>query len=149
MSVNTFRQNWTRLEAILFPNLNVDYTAVMGPEATWPNMSAANFVAMMSASNQLGNPLITTQHLIGASSWQRVSSKKISGSHQLRAAHVRYATDMAGNRSVDVLVTANSHAIVKHLYSQDEFGVWKLAGIQPCVLFNEGNLSAIFDIGIP
>ncbi|KAH6629154.1 Scytalone dehydratase [Boeremia exigua] len=138
-------KNWTQLESILLPNLNVDYRAVMGPEAAWPNMTAAEFVAMMSAPGQLGNPLIATQHLLGGSSWQRVNNTTIIGSYQMRAAHVRYAADNEGLRSSSVVVSANSHAIVKHTYGLDLDGAWKLAGIQPSVLFDEGNLSAIFD----
>ncbi|PSN73804.1 NTF2-like protein, partial [Corynespora cassiicola Philippines] len=140
-------QDWARLELILLSELNIDYTAVMGPGMEWPRMSAADFVAMMSRADQLGNPLVSTQHLLGGSSWQRTGTTEITGVHQIRAAHIRYAADQSGNKSESILGIAHSHAVVEHLYRKDGNETWKLAGVRPTVLFNEGNLSAIFDVG--
>ncbi|PWY66773.1 NTF2-like protein [Aspergillus heteromorphus CBS 117.55] len=45
-------------------------------------MSAATFVDMISRSGFLGDPLLRTQHLIGATKWRKVDDHRIEGCHQ-------------------------------------------------------------------
>ncbi|KAL8828529.1 MAG: hypothetical protein Q9191_002539 [Dirinaria sp. TL-2023a] len=79
----------------------------------------------MSRIGLLGDPLIQTQHLIGASKWQKVHDNFAIGHHQLRAAHQRYA-DPDRNH---VQTKGYGYAFVQHFYSRIE-GVWKLAGLK-------------------
>lgn len=59
----------------------------------WEAMPAQAFIKMMSDSGFLGDPLVKTQHLLGATKWERVSDTKVVGHHQLRAAHNHF-TDL-------------------------------------------------------
>ncbi|KAJ5660922.1 Scytalone dehydratase [Penicillium longicatenatum] len=53
-------------------------------------MSIDDFVAKMSDPKFLGDSCLRTQHLIGATWWERVSETEVIGRHQVRAAHVRF-----------------------------------------------------------
>lgn len=117
----------------------------MGDGKEWPRMPAQEFIAMMSRTDELGNPLIATQHLLGGSSWERISECNISGTHQLRAAHIRYEADESGNRSEKAISAVHGHATIKHFYRKGADGAWKLAGLEPSVLFNEGDFSVVFN----
>jgi scytalone dehydratase len=116
----------------------------MGPGKSWPDMPAAEFVEMMSSPSQLGNPLIATQHLIGGSTWQRISETEIKGTHQLRAAHQRYQADPNGGRSREVVAKGHGHAKVVHFYKKEEDEKWKLTGLRPEVYFDEFSIAEVF-----
>src|SRR5690348_4693420 len=96
------------------------------------NMPAEEVVSMMSAPEFLGDPLVRTQHLMGASKYERVSDTEIVGHHQIRAAHQRYTTI----DHHEVAAKGHGHAVVKHWYKKID-GVWKLAGIAPNIYWNE------------
>ncbi len=95
-------------------------------------MPASDFVGILSHIGFVGDPLVHTQHHIGASKWQKISSEEVIGHHQLRAAHQRYT-------NLDLNVVENKghgHAMVKHYYRKVN-GEWKLAGLRPAVRWNE------------
>ena len=145
-------QDWALLSSIILPTLHIDYRSVMGPTYLFPSMPSASYIAMMSNPATLGNPLVGTQHLLGASTFERNErdGEEIVGTWQLRAHHVRFAAsklgldDGDGGRGREVLATATGSAVIKHFYRRDERGQWKLAGLQPTVLFDEGDLKALF-----
>jgi len=117
--------------------LQVDYTEVNGHK--WDSMPAEDFVGIMSHIGFVGDPLVHTQHHIGASKWQKISEDEVIGHHQLRAAHQRYT-------SRDLRVVENKghgHAMVKHVYRKVG-GEWKLAGLRPTVRWNEFEFEKIF-----
>ncbi|MCJ1479891.1 hypothetical protein MMC06_000045 [Schaereria dolodes] len=102
-------------------------------------MPAEEFVAMMSQPGFLGDPLIHTQHHIGASKWEKLSDDDAVGYHQLRAAHQRYT-------SLDMKTVENKghgHAMIKHVYKRVN-GEWKFAGLRPTVRWNEFEFEKIF-----
>ncbi|KAF4464052.1 scytalone dehydratase [Fusarium albosuccineum] len=98
----------------------VDYIVVTGQK--WDLMPAKEFVAMVSDQGFLGDPLVDTQHFIGASKYQLLSENLAEGTHQLRAAHQRYT----GPDKKTVEAKGHAHAVVRHTYKKIQ-GEWKLA----------------------
>ncbi len=105
----------------------------------WDSMSAESFVKMVSSDGFLGDPLIKTQHLLGATEWKRVSETEVVGHHQLRAAHLRFT----GPDMQRVDRRGHSHATNEHFYKKID-DVWKFAGLRPTVRFNEYDFERIF-----
>ncbi|QLI71127.1 Scytalone dehydratase-like protein Arp1 [Metarhizium brunneum] len=130
-------KDWARLRAILAPALYVDYTKI-GKEK-WDAMSADDFMAMVSNDDFLGDPCVKTQHLIGATYWERVSESKVIGHHQLRAAHQVYTSPDLKT----VKLRGHSHATNEHYYVKSN-GVWKFAGLKPEVRWNEYKFEEVF-----
>jgi len=102
-------------------------------------MDAEDFIAMISDPGFLGDPLLKTQHLLGATEWIKVSDTEIIGHHQLRAAHLRY-TDP--DHKVEEK-RGHSHATNKHYYHKVN-GAWKFAGLKPYICWNEYDFETIF-----
>ena len=109
-----------------FNDLQVDYTDINGHK--WESMPADDFVRIMAQMGFVGDPLVHTQHHIGASKWEKLSEEEVVGHHQLRAAHQRYTS---GNPR-EVEGKGSGHAVVRHFYRKID-GVWKLAGLKPTV----------------
>ena len=104
-------------------------------------MSVDDFLAFVSSPHFLGDPLIHTQHLLGASKFETTGEDEVLGSWQIRAAHQRY--DATGQ----VECNGHGHAMIEHWYRKvpEKAGkVWKLAGVKPHVRWNEGNFERIF-----
>jgi scytalone dehydratase len=123
----------------------------MGPEYLFPSMLATDYISMMKDPKKLGNPLVTTQHFLGTPSFARTSGAEITGTYQLRAHHIRFdldgESDDVKRRGRQVLASATGHAIIKHFYRKTEGkGEWKLAGLQPRVLYDEGDLKTLFEM---
>lgn len=94
---------------------------------------------MVTDGDFLGDPTIKTQHLLGATWWEKVSDDFVIGHHQLRAAHQVY-TDASLSK---VKLVGHSHATNEHYYRKVD-GVWKFAGLKPTVRFNEGRFEDVF-----
>lgn len=105
----------------------------------WDAMPAEEFVAMVSSHGFVGDPLVDTQHFIGASKFQKVSDEESIGDHQLRAAHQRYT----GSDKKEVEAKGHGHARIRHYYKKID-GEWKLAGLKPTVRWNEYDFEKIF-----
>lgn len=105
----------------------------------WDSMPAESFLKMVSSDGFLGDPLVKTQHLLGATEWERVSEREVIGHHQLRAAHLRFT----GPDMQRVDRRGHSHATNEHFYKKVD-GVWKFAGLRPTVRFNEFDFEKIF-----
>ncbi|KAJ4247097.1 Pituitary homeobox 2 [Fusarium torreyae] len=119
-------KDWHRLRKILAPEVVVDNSAVMGTARE--TMSAEDFMLRMSDKNLLGNPLVSTQHFIGASKYEQLSETLATGLHQIRAAHQRYT----GPDKNAVEAKGHGHATMLHTYRKIE-GEWKIAGVKPTV----------------
>lgn len=150
-------QDWVRLRSIVAPKLlvrsrlqclidrerpltmllKIDYTHVSNKK--WDSMPAEDFIAMMSEPGFLGDPLLKTQHLLGATEWVKISEDTIIGHHQLRAAHLRFT---APDHKVEEK-RGHSHATNEHYYKKVD-GVWKFAGLKPYVRWNEYDFESIF-----
>lgn len=102
-------------------------------------MSVDSFLAMVSSPGFLGDPCIKTQHLLGATWWERISETEIVGHHQLRAAHLR----LTGPDLQRVSRRGHSHPTNEHYYKKVD-GKWKFAGLKPTVRWNEHDFEKVF-----
>ncbi|KAF7117488.1 hypothetical protein CNMCM5793_006470 [Aspergillus hiratsukae] len=130
-------KDWDRLRGIIAPTLTVDYTQI--GLRKWNDMSAEDYMAMVTDIDFLGDPTIKTQHLLGESWWERISDTEVIGHHQLRAAHQVY-TDSSLQT---VKLKGHGHATNEHYYRKVD-GVWKFAGLKPTVRWNEYQFEDVF-----
>ncbi|KAK2757220.1 hypothetical protein FQN54_004734 [Arachnomyces sp. PD_36] len=130
-------KDWDRLRSICAPTLMVDYSALGFP--VFPRMEPEEFIHMIGSPNLLGDPLVRTQHLLGAVKFQSLPDNEILSVHQIRAAHQRYAdTDLA-----DVTYRGHGYGSVNLWYKKiDE--VWKLSGVRPQIYWSELDFDKIF-----
>ena len=94
---------------------------------------------MICAPHLIGDPLVRTQHLLGARTDEWISETEVTTIHQIRAAHQRY---------VDLDLTKVAHkghglGTVKHWFKKID-GVWKLSGIRPEMYWTEYDFPKIF-----
>ena len=102
-------------------------------------MPADHFASFMFHPGFVGDPLVSTQHLLGASKFTQVSADEVQACHQIRAAHQRYT----GADKQTVENKGHGHAMIRHKYSRID-GVWKFAGLRPEVRWNEFAFDKIF-----
>lgn len=105
-------------------------------------MPAADYVAMASHPHVLGDPLLKTQHFIGASKWEKISDTEAIGWHQLRVPYQRYTDDS----KMEVSVEGHAHDSNQHWYRKVE-GVWKFAGLAVEIRWAEFDLDQVFASG--
>jgi scytalone dehydratase len=105
-------------------------------------MPAKDFITMASDPHVLGNPLLKTQHFVGASKWVKISDTEITGYHQMRVAHQRYAD----KGLKEVAVKGHAHGKSTIWYQKVE-GVWKFAGVEPDIRWSEYDHDKIFEHG--
>jgi scytalone dehydratase len=103
------------------------------------DVSRDDFVGMVSNEKFVGDPLVDTQHLVGASRFIQVSENEIQGFHQLRAAHQRYTSP----EKKQVEAKGHGHALIRHDYEKID-GKWLLAGLRPTVRWNEYDFGKVF-----
>jgi scytalone dehydratase len=119
----------------------VDYRSFLNK--LWEAMPAEAFVAMASDPKVLGDPRLKTQHLIGgASKWVKVSETEITGCHQMRVAHQKYADE----KLTEVTARVDAHGRASIFYRKVN-GVWKFAGIEPGIRWSTGNHEELFQDG--
>lgn len=94
---------------------------------------------MVSDEGFVGDPLVDTQHFIGASKFERLSDIEVVGYHQLRAAHQRYKN----LDKEEVEAKGHGHAVIRHSYKNID-GKWRLAGLKPTVRWNEFDFRRVF-----
>lgn len=122
----------------------IDYSAFLNK--SWDALAAAEFVAMASDPRVLGNPRLQTQHLVGgASRWTRTGDAAMTGEHQMRVAHQKYADDARR----EVALKGHAHGSATVWYRRVD-GVWKFAGIRPNIRWAEYDHDKIFadDAGV-
>ena len=105
-------------------------------------MPADEYVAMASDPHVLGDPLLKTQHFIGASKWEKVSDTEVVGWHQLRVPHQRY-TDESRK---EVAVKGHAHGSNQHWYRKVD-GAWKFAGLAVEIRWGEFEFDKVFARG--
>jgi scytalone dehydratase len=98
----------------------------------WEDMPANQFLGMASDAKFLGNQRLKTQHFVGATKWEQTSNTEITGYHQFRVAHQKYADDQL----TEVAVKGHAHGKGTIWYRKID-GVWKFAGIQPDIRWSE------------
>ena len=116
-------------------------------------MPAADFVAMVSRDTVLGDPLLKTQHFVGATTWRRVAADEVVAWHQLRVPHQRYRDVVGGGGAGageglrrEVVVKGHAHSTNKHWYRRVG-GEWKLAGLAPDIRWFEYDFDKVFESG--
>jgi scytalone dehydratase len=105
-------------------------------------MPAEEFVGMASDPKVLGNPLLMTQHFIGASRWEKVSDDEVMGYHQLRVPHQRYTDETRQH----IAIKGHAHSHNTHWYKKVD-GVWKFAGLCPNIRWGEYDWDRVFEAG--
>ncbi|KAK1720440.1 Scytalone dehydratase [Colletotrichum acutatum] len=128
-------KDWDRLRKCIAPTLRIDYPFL---NKIWEAMPAEDYVAMMSSTPMLGSPLLKTQHLVGASRWEKISETEVVGYHQLRVPHQKYTDETFKH----VAVKGHAHSSNKHWYKKVD-GVWKFAGLSPKMLMTEYDFAAV------
>ncbi|KAI1810483.1 putative scytalone dehydratase [Poronia punctata] len=123
-------KDWDRLAKCIAPVLHIDYRSFMGKE--WEEMPASEFLAMASDEKFLGNKRIKTQHFVGATKWEQQKTEIITGYHQMRVAHQKYADD----ELTEVAVKGHAHGKATITYRKVD-GVWKFAGLMPDIRWSE------------
>ncbi|KAK7973539.1 NAD(P)-binding protein [Apiospora saccharicola] len=131
------RKDWVRLRNCLAPELQIDYSAFLNKR--WNDMPADEFVAMISSPQVLGNALLKTQHLVGASKWEAVGPDEVVGVHQTRSAHQRYTDPTIA----EVAVKGHAHSTCTLRYKKLG-GEWKFAGLRPDFRWAEGDFDQVF-----
>ena len=102
-------------------------------------MPADGFLEMAMNPKFLGNKLIKTQHLVGASKWEKTGPNEITGHHQMRVAHQKYSDEAL----TKVAVKGHAHGTGTIWYRKVD-GVWKFAGVQPNIRWSEYDHDKIF-----
>ena len=120
--------------------MRIDYRSFLNK--IWEALPADDYVKMASDRHVLGDPLLKTQHFIGASKWEKVSDSEAVGWHQLRVPHQRYADE---SKTV-IAVKGHAHGTNQHWYRKVN-GVWKFAGLAPEIKWGEYDFDKIFESG--
>lgn len=108
-------------------------------------MTAEAFLAMMSSPGFLGDPLIRTQHFIGATKWRKFGSDRIEGYHQIRSTHHRFDTVPVGDNAEGQTapVAAKAHVLATITYVSVN-GEWKWGGIKTDIRWHDGRFVDVF-----
>ena len=93
-------------------------------------MAVTEYLRIVASSDGLGDLDLKTQHLLGATRWERVSETEVIGHHQIQMALQK------GQRS------GSSHATYEHYYKRIGED-WKLAGVKPRVWWSKGGLGGV------
>lgn len=133
-------KNWDRLRACIAPTMRIDYRSFLNK--LWEAMPAEEYIAMASSPEVLGDPLLKTQHFIGASKWEKVSDTEVIGWHQLRVPHQRYTDDT----KTEIAVKGHAHGTNQHWYKKID-GRWKFAGLAPEIKWGEFDWDQMFANG--
>ena len=103
-------------------------------------MPADDYMATVWNPNFLGDPCTITQHLVGATYYEKISVKETIGRHQSRAAHQIYAVP----DSKEFKFKGHAHASNMHYHLKID-GVWKLSGIEATILWSEYDLWSVWN----
>lgn len=105
----------------------------------WEAMPAEEYIGVISSPNFLGNTRLKTQHFVGATKWIQNDVNEITGYHQMRVAHQKYADDES--KEVEVKGHAYGKSIIR--YKRVNM-LWKFAGITPDIRWSEYDYDKIF-----
>ena len=120
--------------------MRVDYRSFLNK--LWEALPADEYVAMASDPHVLGDPLLKTQHFVGASRWEKVSDTEVIGWHQLRVPHQKYTDET----KTQVAVKGHAHSTNQHWYKKVD-GKWKFAGLAVDIRWGEYDFDKVFASG--
>ncbi|KAJ5652605.1 NTF2-like protein [Penicillium longicatenatum] len=128
---------WSHLQSLFAPEISIDYKSVGGPQVS--SIPSKVFVQGLSTPAQLGNPGVTTQHLIGACRWSELSKTRIQVKFQIRAAHWKVSDENDGKERA----YANGYGLDTMEFELGEEG-WKIVLIAVEARWIEGDFKNIF-----
>ncbi|MCJ1371117.1 hypothetical protein MMC20_002332 [Loxospora ochrophaea] len=114
-------KDWSRLASILAPTLSINYAKVTNTLSS--SLPAASFLAMMSSPLFLGDPLVDSQHMLGAAKYRKVppslkgGDEVIMGTHQSRAAHVRWKDES----KKEVVAKGHGHGCIEVRWNEGDW----------------------------
>lgn len=126
-------KDWECLRRILAPKVRLDFRSLMGE--LLENLSPDDYTAILSDLKLLGSRKLKTQHLLGASKWERLDDGSVLVAYQIRVAHQRYTDDSL----TEVAKKGHAHGVTRHWYRKID-GAWKLEGVAPNLNFAEYDL---------
>ncbi|KAF2189041.1 NTF2-like protein [Zopfia rhizophila CBS 207.26] len=132
-------RQFDRLEAILAPEVTLDYSEALGQRPV--TMRKSDFMKLSSNPNQLGG-LVGCIHHIGGSKYDRTGPDTVTGYHQVRTEYKRYKTQ----EKKEVEAEGHGLTLMVHWYKKID-GAWELTGTKPEVRMNEFNFEKIFTKG--
>ncbi|KAH0288254.1 NTF2-like protein [Aureobasidium namibiae CBS 147.97] len=128
-------KDWALLRSICAPTVQWLYNS-LNAQFVDKQMTIDEYVEEMSAMTGLGDPRLSTQHLLGAVVFEEVvfnGQCYIVGDWQAQASHRR----ILANGEVRVW---DGFSYVRHYYARDVNHKWQLAGVQPhTVLISDGH----------
>jgi scytalone dehydratase len=106
-------------------------------------MSPDDWIKYCSDPRFLGGKRMSTQHLLGAAKFIKISDTEITAHYQVRAAHVRWKDDA---RTKEGFKGHGHGELVQHYKKLD--GIWKLAGWKPSSFWDEHEFSKVVEFGL-
>jgi scytalone dehydratase len=103
-------------------------------------MPAQEFLGMAFNERFLGNLRLKTQQFVGATKWVQHGEDGITGYHQMRVAHQKYAD----NDLKEVAVKGHAHGKATIWYRKVD-GDWRFAGIQPDIRWSKYDHDKIWE----
>jgi scytalone dehydratase len=119
----------------------IDYTVVTGD--VFVDMSPDDWIKYCSDPRFLGGKRMSTQHLIGAGKYIKVSDTEITAHYQIRAAHLRWKDEA---RTQEGLRGHGHGELIQHYQKID--GVWRLAGWKPSSFWDEHEFQELVKFGL-
>lgn len=107
------------------------------------NATPDNWIKFCSNTKFLGDPLLSTQHLLGGSTLVKISDTEVTAHYQIRAAHIRWADS---TQKMEV-VKGHGHGEMIFDFIKIE-GVWKLSGFRPGMGWNEYKFPELIQMGL-
>lgn len=105
----------------------MDYTDLTGQ--IHEDMPAEDFVAMASSAKMFGSPLLRTQHLLGGSRLDCVSSTEVTAYHQVRSESIKLSEE-----DLKSVVDVSSRRVLVRMNYVKIDGQWKISGMKPKAL---------------
>lgn len=133
---STDMKDWERLKRCLAPAVTLDNSRF--GIGTHENLTPDQYMGILKPI--LGRPTIQTQHIIGASKWERLEDGRVYAVHQVRASHQSF-TDETLTKAVN---KGHGHGQAEHWYQKVD-GAWKIVYNRPSSNWVEGDLWATLD----
>jgi scytalone dehydratase len=126
--------------AAVAPEVIVDYSLIV-PAWGRRTYSAEDFTSAWIAKEQLGNPVLATQHLLGQPYFKSVSEVAVIVQWQQLASHARWEGDARGAIG-KVGEPSDGRSFMEQEFVQVD-GKWKIAAITPSLLYQTGDFTRV------
>ncbi|KAE8346120.1 hypothetical protein BDV24DRAFT_158917 [Aspergillus arachidicola] len=130
----------SRVIAALAPEITVDYSLIV-PQWKSKIYSAERFASAWIAEDQLGNPVLATQHLLGQPYFISVSDNAITVQWQQLASHARWVGTSRGAHG-KVSEPSDGRSFMTQQFIKLD-GQWKIAALTPSLLYQSGDFSRV------